>query len=233
MSAAAARALVQDQFLRLQLGESAGTDEASAVVERVLPVFRADGDEQGLCSALRLRAWHHWIRAEADAAARGLGGRRGARRRRGPRARANRDPRVDRVVAVLRARRRWRRRSTAARRSARRSEGNLQATADVLKPLAGLHAMEGRFEEARSLLVTSDAAFEELGLTLSTAVSHHAAMVELLAGDPAAAERRLRRGYAALEEMGDKALLSTTAALPRAGRCSPRAATRRRSASPT
>jgi tetratricopeptide (TPR) repeat protein len=61
-------------------------------------------------------------------------------------------------------------------------------------------------------LAQSDAAFHELGLTLNTAVSHHAAMVELLAGDPAAAERRLRQGYAALEEMGDKALLSTTAA---------------------
>jgi tetratricopeptide (TPR) repeat protein len=36
--------------------------------------------------------------------------------------------------------------------------------------------------------------------------------VELLAGDPVAAERSLRRGYAALEEMGDRALLSTTAA---------------------
>ena len=34
----------------------------------------------------------------------------------------------------------------------------------------------------------------------------------MLAGDPVAAERILRRGYAVLEEMGDTALLSTTAA---------------------
>ena len=86
------------------------------------------------------------------------------------------------------------------------------AVADVLQPLAGLHAMEGRFDEARALLAASDAAFEELGLTLSSAVSHHAAMVELLAGDPVAAERCLRKGYAALEEMGERAVLSTTAA---------------------
>jgi tetratricopeptide (TPR) repeat protein len=91
-------------------------------------------------------------------------------------------------------------------------EGNLVATADVLQPLAGLHAMEGRFEEARRLLAESAAAFEELGRSLSTAVSHHAAEVEMLAGDPAAAEGWLRKGYAALEEMGDRALLSTTAA---------------------
>ena len=37
-------------------------------------------------------------------------------------------------------------------------------------------------------------------------------MVELLAGNPDAAERSLRQGYAALEEMGEKAVLSTTAA---------------------
>ena len=40
-----------------------------AVVERVIPVFPRGGDEQGLCSALRLRAWRHWIEAQAEAAA--------------------------------------------------------------------------------------------------------------------------------------------------------------------
>ena len=82
----------------------------------------------------------------------------------------------------------------------------------MLQSLAGLHAMQGRFDEARELLATSEATFEELGLTLSTAVSHDASTVEMLAGDPVAAERILRDGYAALEEMGDRALLSTTAA---------------------
>ena len=90
--------------------------------------------------------------------------------------------------------------------------GDLVARADILQPLAGLHAMEGRFEEARALIAAADAAFEELGRTLGSAVSHHAAMVELLAGDPVAAERLLRQGYAALEEMGEKPVLSTTAA---------------------
>ena len=90
--------------------------------------------------------------------------------------------------------------------------GDLVATADILQPLAGLHAMEGRFDEARALIAAADAAFEELGRTLGSAVSHHAAIVELLAGDPVAAERLLRQGYAALEEMGEKPVLSTTAA---------------------
>ena len=94
----------------------------------------------------------------------------------------------------------------------REVSGDLVATADTLQPLAALHAMEGRFEDARALIAAADAAFEELGRTLGSAVSHHAAMVELLAGDPVAAERFLRQGYTALEEMGEKAVLSTTAA---------------------
>ena len=61
--------------------------------------------------------------------------------------------------------------------------------------LAGLYAMQGHFGHARALLAESHAAFEDLGLTLSFAVSHTAAgTVELLAGDVVAAEQSLRRG---------------------------------------
>ena len=207
---AAARVEIQDQFLRLQLGESAAA-EASAVVERVLPLFSAAADEQGLCSAHRLRAWHHWIAAQADGAARAWEEAAGHARAAGLE-----HERIEILgwiasslffgpTPVTEAIQRCEAIRTEV-------EGNLVAVAEVLQPLAGLHAMEGRFDQARELLAASDAAFEEMGLTLSTAVSHHAAMVEQLAGDPAAAERSLRKGYAALEEMGDKALLSTTAA---------------------
>ena len=48
---------------------------------------------------------------------------------------------------------------------------------------------------------------------MQSAVSHHEALVEMLAGNPAAAEERLRIGYERLEEMGEKSLLSTTAAM--------------------
>jgi len=66
----------------------------------------------------------------------------------------------------------------------------------------------------RSLLANSDHIFEELGQTLNSAISHAVAIVELLAGDPAAAERPALR-YEALEEMGERAYLSTTAAYRR------------------
>ena len=209
---AAARTLVQQEFLRLQRGEAAGTDEAAEVVERVVPIFREAGDEQGLCGALRLEAWRHWIDAQVDAAA-------AAWEEAATHAR-NAGVEYERIEILG-----WIASSlflgpTHVTDGIRRCEAilaevesNLAATADVLRPLAGLHAMQGRFDEARELLARSDTAFEELGLTLSSAVSHHAAEVELLAGDPVAAERSLRRGYAALDEMGDRALLSTTAAL--------------------
>jgi predicted ATPase/class 3 adenylate cyclase len=205
------RALIQREVLRLHLGESEGPAEVSAVVERVVPVFEAAGDEHGLCSALRLWAWHYWIEARAEAAESAWEEAAEHARRGGLE-----HERVDILGWIASSQLFGPRPVPAAikRCEAIRSEvgDNLLAVATILEPLAGLHAMEGRFDEARSLLGTSDAAFEELGLSLNSAVSHHTAMVELLAGDPIAAERCLRKGFDALEGMGDRALLSTTAA---------------------
>jgi tetratricopeptide (TPR) repeat protein len=87
-----------------------------------------------------------------------------------------------------------------------------EAEAAIQRHLAGLHAMLGRFAVARQLLATSNAAYADLGLTLNAATSQNEAVIELLAGDPVAAERSLRAGYRALEEMGDRMFLPTTAA---------------------
>jgi predicted ATPase len=208
---AAARTLVRREFLRLQRGEAAGTAEAGAVVERVIPIFTAAGDEPGLCAARRLDAYRHWIGAQAGAASESW--EQAAVHARSANAEHERIEILAWIASSLFFG------PTNVVDGIRRTEAilaeveaNPAASAGVLQSLAALHAMEGRFDEARELLATSEATFEELGLTLSTAVSHDAAMVELLAGDPVAAERILRHGYAALEEMGDRALLSTTAA---------------------
>jgi predicted ATPase/class 3 adenylate cyclase/DNA-binding SARP family transcriptional activator len=209
---AAARALVQKEFLRLR-GESAGTGEAAEVVEQVVPVFERHEDEYGLCTGLRLRAWGHWIEAHAEAAA-------GAWEQAATHARRA-GVEHERIQMLC-----WVatslylgptpvpegvRRCEAIRREA---SGNLAAVAHVLQSLAGLHAMEGRFDRARQLLATSAATFDELGLSLSSAalLGHDTAWVELLAGNAVAAEGTLRTGYAVLEDMGDISLLSTTAA---------------------
>jgi predicted ATPase/class 3 adenylate cyclase/DNA-binding winged helix-turn-helix (wHTH) protein len=208
---AGAHALVQKQFLRLH-GESAGAAEAAAVVGQVVPIFEREDDEYGLCSALRLRAWLHWIEAQAGAAAQAWEQAAAHARRAGA------DHERVQILGWLASSLLWGPRpvvESIRRCEAIRSEvsGNLAAAAHVLLPLAQLHAMEGRFERARELQATSVGAIEELGLTLSFAVSHTAAFVELLAGDPVAAEQSLRTGYSAMEEMGYGAELSSTAAL--------------------
>ena len=72
--------------------------------------------------------------------------------------------------------------------------------------------MRGEPDRARRLIREGNAILDDLG-SMHSAVSHHEAMVELLAGDPAGAEARLRRGYDALREMGERGLLATTAAM--------------------
>jgi tetratricopeptide (TPR) repeat protein len=79
--------------------------------------------------------------------------------------------------------------------------------------LAGLHALSGQFEHARDLLARGRAISEELGFRVWLAgFSLLSSEIEMLAEDPAAAERELRSGYGALEEMGERGLLSMVAA---------------------
>jgi predicted ATPase/class 3 adenylate cyclase len=80
--------------------------------------------------------------------------------------------------------------------------------------LAALEAMRGDFRKARELLAAGRQALAELGFTLMVAMSaQEAHYVEILAGDPAAAARISRESYVQLEPLGERAYLSTAAAL--------------------
>jgi class 3 adenylate cyclase/tetratricopeptide (TPR) repeat protein len=84
-----------------------------------------------------------------------------------------------------------------------RVKGNLEEEANVLGLLGCLSALEGGFDEARSLQARRAAIFEELGLELPAAwVAHQTGWVELLADDAAAAELVLRPAYETLERTG-------------------------------
>jgi class 3 adenylate cyclase/tetratricopeptide (TPR) repeat protein len=90
--------------------------------------------------------------------------------------------------------------------------GDRKAAAVTTRDLALLEAMRGRFGVARDLYRKSRATLVELGWHLHAALtSLCSGPVEMLAGDPAAAEAELRRDYTALEKMGEKYYLSTTA----------------------
>jgi tetratricopeptide (TPR) repeat protein len=94
-----------------------------------------------------------------------------------------------------------------------RTKGTRVVESTFLISLAGLHAMAGRFDEARELFARGEAIVQELGFKVWLAgFSLVASDIELLAGDFAAAEVHLRRGYQALEEMGERGLLSTVSA---------------------
>jgi tetratricopeptide (TPR) repeat protein len=89
-----------------------------------------------------------------------------------------------------------------------------RAAAMASRQLAQLQAMQGDFAEARERYRNSRHTLEDLGWGFDAAiVSLDSGPIELLAGDPAAAEAELRRDYEALRTMGDRNFVALTAAL--------------------
>jgi class 3 adenylate cyclase/tetratricopeptide (TPR) repeat protein len=82
------------------------------------------------------------------------------------------------------------------------------------RALAVLYGMQGRFEEARRAVEEARSVFEALGMRVWVAAGiegEAAALVEQLAGDPAAEEWHLRRAVDDLQAMGAQAVLSNAA----------------------
>jgi hypothetical protein len=96
-----------------------------------------------------------------------------------------------------------------------RAKGDKKAMASAIVIQGVFEADRGRFDEARTLIGRARALLEEVALTvwLAGPVAQFAGWVELLAGDPAGAERELRWGYERLGEIGEVSWLSTLAAL--------------------
>ena len=93
-------------------------------------------------------------------------------------------------------------------------DADLSGEANVVAFLSGLEAMRGRFRHARRLVSRAEALYDDLG---ETALAHGncgtvRGQLELLAGDPIAAEKALRASYDALASMGDRAYFATRAA---------------------
>jgi class 3 adenylate cyclase/tetratricopeptide (TPR) repeat protein len=92
------------------------------------------------------------------------------------------------------------------------TSGDRRTQGIVTGLLARLHAMQANFEYARALYTRGYVVLEDMGRSVAAAsTSIDSCAVEMLAGDPAAAEAELRRDYAQLEQMGEKGLLSTIA----------------------
>jgi class 3 adenylate cyclase/tetratricopeptide (TPR) repeat protein len=209
---AEAHAVVVRLFGRLQVDTEASTHEVRERFDSLLEVFERSGDDLGLDRLWRLRALVHWIEARSGEA-------EAAWRQAAEHARSAADHRGW-ADALL-----WLASSACygptpvedgiARCEAIRAQlrGDRRAQAAVLDSLAGLHAMRGEFEIARRLLAERNAILAELGRTMHSAVSHHEAFVALASGDAAGAQEVLEAGYERLAEMGERALLATTAVM--------------------
>jgi tetratricopeptide (TPR) repeat protein len=181
------------------------------VAADAIDVFDGRGYGLGQCRAWRLHAWIAWTEGQTatadDAWRRAAGHAQAAGEERelfeilGWRASAT----VEGPTAVEEA-------IHVCNEIREQVRGSRVTVAVTLQPLAALHAMQGDFDEARALIREANAILEDAG-RMQSAVSHHEALVEMLAGDPAAAEDRLRVGYERLEQMGEKPLLATTAAI--------------------
>jgi class 3 adenylate cyclase/tetratricopeptide (TPR) repeat protein len=90
------------------------------------------------------------------------------------------------------------------------TSGDRRAEAAVLNALAQLLAMNGEFDEARFAYQSAQAMLLELGVLLeASTTSIESSRVELLAGDPKAAEAQLRRDDAVLADLGERYYRST------------------------
>jgi len=97
---------------------------------------------------------------------------------------------------------------------AQQAAGHHRLEAYALRALALLHAMQGRFDDARRLARRCRRLADDLGVEMLTAVlSMELAMTELLAGDAAAAERQLRPGYEVFKQKGEDGYRASSAAL--------------------
>jgi len=86
--------------------------------------------------------------------------------------------------------------------------------ASALQALAVLHALDGAFGKARRRVAESRALRRDVGQLVGAAASAiDEGIVELIAGDAAAAARVLREGTQELERLGEQGYYSTAAAL--------------------
>jgi class 3 adenylate cyclase/tetratricopeptide (TPR) repeat protein len=206
------RSVLERAFLRTLTDPEWCVDDLRRVSEHVLAELEGLGDDLGVAKAWRRIADSHWMmyrwRDQEQAVGRAI-----LYSERAGDVREATWARMRLAMALYYG-------PTPVPEAIRRCRRVLEETSEnpVVRPaflvsLGGLHAMCGRFDEARRLLGQGRSLFEELGLKVWVAgMSLLTADVELLARDAEAAERDLRVAYEALERMGERGLLSTVAA---------------------
>ncbi len=205
-----AHARVQALLLHLKMNP----DEAATEITRALPElrreFEASQDDLGICNTLQLEAALHWDHSRSGAA-------EYAWLRAAECARKVNDRRqLADILAWLASAALWG--PTPAPEGIQRCKDYLDeignhpiGKAEILHHLAGLCAMQDDFAAAEATLNNAKSLLDSLGPTVTGAITQPAALVAMLVGDPAAAEKHLRLEYGSLYRMGERRMLATTA----------------------
>jgi ATP/maltotriose-dependent transcriptional regulator MalT len=209
---AEARARLAALGLQLYTDPEGKTGQVADEVQRVIPVFEEVGDERGLATASLLLAEVDWFRCRYAAVEGHLERTITHAQLAGDRA-MEMQALARLASAVLFG-------PTPAEAGIRRcreiseqGRGHPRVEASVLCTEANLRAMLGRFEGTREQIGRARELNDELGQTFrSTATSEALAFVEMLDGDPAAAERELLWGHQVMQDIGERGFLSTAAA---------------------
>jgi tetratricopeptide (TPR) repeat protein len=195
-----AAALLRRAELRV-LSEGDASAEVAVDVSGTIEPLATAGDESGLARATHLLSYLEMIRGRFSVAASTLE-RALSHAERAHDLGARASIRIARLTCLY-----WGP-ATVSSASAACEEALADPDTHVLEAearalLAGLAAMQGRFDDARVLAEQSCAALEELGAPIWLArARRYAASVELRAGDLFAAERELRASYALFEAAG-------------------------------
>jgi class 3 adenylate cyclase/tetratricopeptide (TPR) repeat protein len=204
-------ARVQVAWIRTSRDPSRAWDELLAETKQAIEVFEEVGDEAGLAKAWMLRGEMYNDLTEREemesAAARVVehASRAGDRR--------------EEALGVRLLGGAMIYGPTPVKEAVSRFEQILQSASDspmmevaILPVLALLNGMKGRFAEARALLDRARTLQDELGLRFFSArLAMASTEVEMLAGNPVAAEREARRGCEIFKEMGETGRFSTLA----------------------
>lgn len=188
------------------------TASVLSTAERAIPIFERLGDDAALA-----RAWR--VIANANGVANRFGDAAEAALQAGEYARRAGDGRLQARAATGYAMTALYGPTAVTEAIARCEQVLADTTGDkrlegvVMCVLAPLHAMRGDFDVARGLYSKGRSLLEEIGATLIAAnTALNAATVEILAGDPVAAERELRATYELLAEIDETYLRPTIAA---------------------
>jgi tetratricopeptide (TPR) repeat protein len=207
------RALLERCWLQLRAEPKVAASGVQEIAERAIKTFEELDDDVGLARAWSLLGGVHWFASRWGARAEALERALVYARRAG-------DLRQESVaLGGLPLSLSWG--ATPIPEAVERCRellvqagSNRTIEAKIVVVLAELEAGLGHFDEARNLYGRSKTIVEELGLQLQLGVQTFAAgTIELLAGNPEAAEAELRVGLDTLQRIGAQVASSTLAGL--------------------